>query len=185
MLTGLTINAGVKIPSHSLFSTYRGENTILYNNIQSAVFMSMWGYQNAKNPLLVRAGQQFKVETSLCSGPKSTAPFPTSSWPGPTPSPRPPHSIPHTHTWDTILTSRRRHWHIRNLFGPIQLVTKILMVSHTSENPLVFTTVRLQYIYQRQHAGTLKGIVQRDITGVGTRLKRSVLMNKIVVKFAF
>jgi hypothetical protein len=32
---------------------------------------------------------------------------------------------------------------------------------------------------------TFKGIVQRDLTGVETRLKRSVLMNYIVAKFAF
>ncbi len=31
----------------------------------------------------------------------------------------------------------------------------------------------------------LKGIVQRDLTGVKTRLKRSVLMNYVVAKFAF
>ncbi len=31
----------------------------------------------------------------------------------------------------------------------------------------------------------LKGIVQRDLTGVETRLKRSVLINFIVAKFAF
>jgi hypothetical protein len=30
-----------------------------------------------------------------------------------------------------------------------------------------------------------KGIVQRDLTGVETRLKRSTLMNSIVAKFAF
>ncbi len=30
-----------------------------------------------------------------------------------------------------------------------------------------------------------KGIVQRDLTGVETRLKRSALMNYIVAKFAF
>jgi hypothetical protein len=31
----------------------------------------------------------------------------------------------------------------------------------------------------------LEGIVQRDLTGVETRLKRSVLMNYIDTKFAF
>jgi hypothetical protein len=31
----------------------------------------------------------------------------------------------------------------------------------------------------------VKGIVQRDLTGVETWLKRSVLMNYIVAKFAF
>jgi hypothetical protein len=31
----------------------------------------------------------------------------------------------------------------------------------------------------------LKGIVQRDLTGVETRLKRSALMNYIVAKFVF
>jgi hypothetical protein len=31
----------------------------------------------------------------------------------------------------------------------------------------------------------LKGIVQRDLTGVKTRLKRSVMMNYIVANFAF
>jgi hypothetical protein len=31
----------------------------------------------------------------------------------------------------------------------------------------------------------LKGIVQRDLTGVETRLKRSALINYIVAKFAF
>ncbi len=31
----------------------------------------------------------------------------------------------------------------------------------------------------------VKGIVQRDLTGVETRLKRSVLMNYIIAKFAF
>jgi hypothetical protein len=33
--------------------------------------------------------------------------------------------------------------------------------------------------------GGIKSIVQRDLTGVETRLKRSVLMNYIVAKFAF
>jgi hypothetical protein len=32
---------------------------------------------------------------------------------------------------------------------------------------------------------TCKGIVQRDLTGVKTRLKRSVMMNYIVANFAF
>jgi hypothetical protein len=31
----------------------------------------------------------------------------------------------------------------------------------------------------------LKGIVQRDLTGVKTRLKRSVMVNYIVANFAF
>ncbi len=31
----------------------------------------------------------------------------------------------------------------------------------------------------------VKGIVQRDLTGVETRLKQSALMNYIVAKFAF
>jgi hypothetical protein len=31
----------------------------------------------------------------------------------------------------------------------------------------------------------IKGIVQRDLTGVETRLKRSALKNNIVAKFAF
>jgi hypothetical protein len=31
---------------------------------------------------------------------------------------------------------------------------------------------------------TLKGIVQRDLTGVETRLKRSALMNQVVAKFS-
>ncbi len=32
---------------------------------------------------------------------------------------------------------------------------------------------------------SLKGIVQRDLTGVKTRLKRSVMMKYIVANFAF
>jgi hypothetical protein len=34
------------------------------------------------------------------------------------------------------------------------------------------------------HRTALKGIVQRELTGIETRLKRSVLMNYIVAKFA-
>jgi hypothetical protein len=37
----------------------------------------------------------------------------------------------------------------------------------------------------RAESYELKGIVQRDLTAVETRLKRSVLMNYIVAKFAF
>ncbi len=38
---------------------------------------------------------------------------------------------------------------------------------------------------ETQEIPKLKGIVQRDLTWVKTRLKRSVLMNYIVAKFAF
>jgi hypothetical protein len=40
-------------------------------------------------------------------------------------------------------------------------------------------------LFNEVFIGLLKGIVQRDLTGVETRLKRSVLMNYIVTKFAF
>jgi hypothetical protein len=35
------------------------------------------------------------------------------------------------------------------------------------------------------HLGAIKGIVQQDLTGVETRLKRSALMNYSVTKVAF
>jgi hypothetical protein len=43
----------------------------------------------------------------------------------------------------------------------------------------------LNHTYSTTVHTAFKGIVQRDLTGVETRLKRSVLMNYIVAKFAF
>jgi hypothetical protein len=46
----------------------------------------------------------------------------------------------------------------------------------------IYNTVQILKIKIRE---SIKGIVQRDLTGVETRLKKSLLMNYIVAKFAF
>jgi hypothetical protein len=45
----------------------------------------------------------------------------------------------------------------------------------------IFSTISKE----KSCTASLKGIVQRDLTGVETRLKRSVLMNYIVAEIAF
>jgi hypothetical protein len=55
------------------------------------------------------------------------------------------------------------------------------MVSRSKEDLYTSLTVEI-FVFK---IVALKGIVQRDLTGVETRLKRSALMNYIVAKFAF